>query len=117
MFSPRTAFHYDRKLFWRPGHQYKALKALERGIGNIDLVVQVRDARVPFSSASPSIQTALGRRDSLVVFNKSDLANANMQKVSPSGPLVSLTPLARLGRVSGVWPSGHVLQRQERRFS
>lgn len=80
-FIPRSQFAYDRKLFWRPGHQYKALKSLERGIGNIDLVVQVRDARVPLSSSSPSIHKALGRRDSLTVFNKADLANSNMQKV------------------------------------
>jgi len=79
-FQPRTLFSYDTRLFWRPGHQHKALRSLERGIGNIDLVVEVRDARIPISSSSRSIHAALGRRDCLTVFNKADLANSNMRK-------------------------------------
>ena len=80
-FLPRTEFNYDKKLFWRPGHQVKAMNRLEKGLGHIDIVVEVRDARIPISSANLQFERALGKRDRLVIFNKTDLSNPNMQKV------------------------------------
>ncbi|KAJ3390611.1 hypothetical protein HDU92_000364 [Lobulomyces angularis] len=79
-FVPRTLFNYDRKLFWRPGHQVQALEKLERGIGNIDLLIEVRDARIPFSSTNKRLMATLGRRDRLIVFNKADLVSPNLRK-------------------------------------
>lgn len=77
----RTAFAYDKAVFWYPQHQSRALRQLENGIHHIDLVVEVRDARMPLTSISSQFDQALGRRDRLVVYNKSDLANRNLQKV------------------------------------
>ncbi|KAJ3187024.1 Mitochondrial GTPase [Gaertneriomyces sp. JEL0708] len=74
----RTEYDYRKKIFWYPQHQSKALRQLQNGIHHIDAVVEVRDARIPITSRNPAFEQVLGRRPRLVVYNKSDLANANM---------------------------------------
>jgi mitochondrial GTPase 1 len=64
------------------GHQRAALRQLKDGIQHVDLVVEVRDARIPLSSANPQFEHVLGRRDRILVFNKADLSNHNMNRVS-----------------------------------
>ncbi|TPX35208.1 hypothetical protein SmJEL517_g02346 [Synchytrium microbalum] len=75
----RTTFSYSRKLVWFPGHQSKALRDLRHSLFNVDLVVEVRDARIPFSSANLRLDNVLKGVDRLIVFNKSDLASKNLQ--------------------------------------
>jgi ribosome biogenesis GTPase A len=53
---------------------------MEKRMKQVDLVVEVRDARIPFSSGNPTLDSFRSRKPRLVVFNKSDLANANMQQ-------------------------------------
>ena len=55
------------------------MKQLEKGIGHIDLVVEVRDARIPITSTNKQFELSLGKRNRLVVFNKYDLADLNMK--------------------------------------
>ncbi|TPX43843.1 hypothetical protein SeMB42_g04560 [Synchytrium endobioticum] len=76
----RKVFAYSRKLVWFPGHQSKALRELRHTLFNVDVVVEVRDARIPFSSANLRLDEALLGLDRLVVFNKSDLASKNLQQ-------------------------------------
>jgi ribosome biogenesis GTPase A len=50
-------------------------------LDQIDVLIEVRDARVPFSSGNPVLEETFGTsKPRLVVFNKSDLANSNMQQ-------------------------------------
>ena len=60
---------------WYPGHMTKARRMLEDVIKQIDLVVEVRDARVPYSSFNPDIESILKRRMRIVLLNKADLAD------------------------------------------
>ncbi|CEG44138.1 ribosome biogenesis gtp-binding protein [Plasmopara halstedii] len=47
----------------------------------IDVLIEVRDARIPWSSANPVLEEAFGKsKPRIVVFNKSDLANSNMEQ-------------------------------------
>jgi ribosome biogenesis GTPase A len=62
---------------WYPGHQSKALRQLEKGIGHIDLI---RDARIPLTSTNPSFELSLTKRKRLVIFNKYDLADMNQKQ-------------------------------------
>ena len=70
-------------LSWFPGHMSSASDNLVNALRRCDVVVEVRDARVPFSSANgllDGIETVLGvRRPRVVVFNKCDLADAQLQ--------------------------------------
>ncbi|KAJ3155697.1 Mitochondrial GTPase [Geranomyces michiganensis] len=76
----RTEFNYSQKIYWFPQHQARALRQLQNGIHQIDVVVEVRDARIPLTSRNPKFEELLARRPRLIVYNKADLANPNIKK-------------------------------------
>jgi len=69
---------------WFPGHMVKAMNALSIVMQRCDCVVEVRDARVPFSSANPLLDSLILERKKtrIIVLNKSDLVNRNEVQVS-----------------------------------
>lgn len=60
---------------WFPGHMLKAKKALMELIDDIDLVIEVLDARAPFSSCNPLLQGIIKYKKNIKLLNKSDLAD------------------------------------------
>lgn len=60
---------------WYPGHMTKAKRMMEENIKLIDLVIEVLDARIPFSSRNPDIDTLGKNKSRLILLNKSDLAD------------------------------------------
>ena len=76
--SFRAAFDHSHATLvnWYPGHMATATRKLEEAMRHVDLVLEVRDARVPFSSSPGGrVEEVLRRTDSrVVVLNKSDLA-------------------------------------------
>lgn len=60
---------------WFPGHMFKAKNEIAKIMGQVDLIIEVLDARIPFSSENPMVPQL--RRDTpcLKVLNKSDLAD------------------------------------------
>lgn len=61
---------------WYPGHMAKALRVLEEYLPLVDVVIEVRDARIPKSSSNPELLRRVGERPRLVALNKADLADA-----------------------------------------
>lgn len=60
---------------WYPGHMQKAKRLLKKEMSRVDLVIEVLDARIPFSSENPVISELTGTRPCLKILNKSDLAD------------------------------------------
>lgn len=60
---------------WYPGHMTKAKRMMEENIKLIDLVIEVLDARIPFSSRNPDIDELAKNKLRLVLLNKADLAD------------------------------------------
>lgn len=60
---------------WYPGHMTKAKRAMKEDIKLIDLIIEVVDARVPFSSRNPDIDDLGNNKARIVLLNKSDLSN------------------------------------------
>lgn len=60
---------------WFPGHMNKARKALEERITDIDVVIEMLDARLPGSSANPMIGRSTRGKKTLKILNKQDLAD------------------------------------------
>ena len=60
---------------WYPGHMHKAKKEIRDVIPKMDLIIEVLDARLPFSSENPMVASL--RRDTpcIKILNKSDLAD------------------------------------------
>lgn len=60
---------------WYPGHMTKAKRAMQEDIKLIDLVIELVDARIPFSSRNPDIDELGKNKARLILLNKSDLAS------------------------------------------
>ncbi|KAK8649258.1 hypothetical protein V6N13_129990 [Hibiscus sabdariffa] len=63
---------------WFPGHMAAATRAIRSRLKLSDLVIEVRDARIPFSSANQDLQPQLSAKRRVIALNKKDLANANV---------------------------------------
>lgn len=60
---------------WYPGHMTKAKRAMQEDIKLIDLIIEVVDARIPYSSRNPDIDELGKNKARLILLNKSDLAS------------------------------------------
>jgi len=60
---------------WYPGHMTKAMRMISSQMGIIDVVIELLDARIPFSSRNPDIDTLAKDKKRVLVLNKADLAD------------------------------------------
>ncbi|MDT0604431.1 ribosome biogenesis GTPase YlqF [Thalassotalea castellviae] len=65
---------------WFPGHMHKAQKEIKEILPQIDVVIEVCDARLPFSSENPMITEIRGDKPLIKILNKSDLADPEKTK-------------------------------------
>ena len=63
------------KINWYPGHMAKTKRLLQEQLRRIDLVIEICDARLPFSSRNPELDKMIGQKRRLLFLNKSDLAD------------------------------------------
>jgi ribosome biogenesis GTPase A len=63
---------------WYPGHMYKASKEIKETLPHVDLVIEVLDARIPFSSQNPMLATIRRDKPCIKILNKSDLADPDL---------------------------------------
>lgn len=61
---------------WYPGHMAKTRKLHLGQLKSIDVVLYVVDARIPFSSMDPSIQSLIQNKPYIIVINKIDLVSS-----------------------------------------
>ena len=66
---------------WFPGHMHKAQKEVREILPQIDVVIEVCDARLPFSSENPMITEIRGDKPLIKILNKSDLADPTLTKI------------------------------------
>ena len=59
---------------WFPGHMHKAQREIKDILPQIDVVIEVCDARLPFSSENPMITEIRGDKPLIKILNKSDLS-------------------------------------------
>lgn len=60
---------------WYPGHMKKTRESIKKNLSLVDIVYELIDARIPFSSQNPVIDEILGNKPRLIILNKSDLAD------------------------------------------
>jgi len=66
---------------WFPGHMHKARKEIKKVMPKIDLIIEVLDARIPYSSENPLIAELRGDKPCIKLLNKSDLADARITQL------------------------------------
>ncbi|MCD8379875.1 MAG: ribosome biogenesis GTPase YlqF [Lachnospiraceae bacterium] len=65
---------------WYPGHMTKARRMMQENMQWIDLVIELVDARVPFSSRNPDIDALAKGKARIILLNKADLADPAANK-------------------------------------
>jgi len=60
---------------WYPGHMHKASKEIKAILPQVDLFIEVLDARIPFSSQNPMLASLRGDKPCIKLLNKHDLAD------------------------------------------
>lgn len=66
---------------WYPGHMHKASKEVKLLMPQVDLIIEVIDARIPFSSQNPMIAKLRGDKPTIKILSKSDLADPDMTQL------------------------------------
>ena len=60
---------------WFPGHMAKTRRMIRECLQLVDLVIEILDARIPYSSKNPEISSLCENKPILTVFNKSSLSD------------------------------------------
>lgn len=63
---------------WYPGHMHKASKEIKQALPNIDLLIEILDARIPYSSQNPMLAQLRGDKPTIRVLSKTDLADPEL---------------------------------------
>ena len=65
---------------WFPGHMNKARNEVKAALPKVDVLIEVLDARIPYSSENPMLRELRGNKPTLKVLAKSDLADPQLTK-------------------------------------
>lgn len=60
---------------WYPGHMKKTMESIQKNLSMVDIVFELIDARIPYSSQNPVIDEILKDKTRLILLNKMDLAS------------------------------------------
>lgn len=91
---------------WFPGHMHKARKEIKKFMPQVDLIIEVLDARIPFSSANPLVPALRADKPVIKVLNKSDLADPEVteawQRELEKEPGIRAIPLSQNQRAQAL---------------
>src|SRR5690554_1999405 len=65
----------DKMIQWFPGHMAKARREIEDNLKLVDIVFELIDARIPYSSKNPLINQILNQKPRLTLLTKASLAD------------------------------------------
>ena len=68
------------EIHWFPGHMKKALNEISEKVKIVDLVIELLDTRIPYSSFNDEFEKIIQNKKRLLVFTKEDLADPNITK-------------------------------------
>jgi len=66
---------------WFPGHMKKTQREIKENLKLVDAIIEIRDARIPRSSANPDIDKLCEGKPRVILLNKSDLSEAKVTKM------------------------------------
>lgn len=67
-----------QQIQWYPGHMAKTRRMIEDNLKLIDVVVEILDARIPYSGRNSSFNDILKNKPRLIIMNKYDLADKDV---------------------------------------
>ncbi len=66
---------------WYPGHMKKTRESIEKSLSMVDLVLELIDARIPYSSQNPVIDAIVKNKPRIIILNKADLADGRSNEL------------------------------------
>ena len=66
---------------WYPGHMKKTKESIQRSLTMVDIVFELIDSRIPYSSQNPVIDSIVGDKPRIIILNKSDLSSPKGNKL------------------------------------
>ncbi|MDJ0676610.1 MAG: ribosome biogenesis GTPase YlqF [Calothrix sp. MO_167.B42] len=66
---------------WYPGHIAKAEKKLQEQLKLVDVVLEVRDARIPLATHHPQVKQWIGNKPRVLVLNRLDMITPQIQEL------------------------------------
>ena len=66
---------------WFPGHMAKTRRMITENLKHVDLVIEILDARIPYSSRNPEIRRLVGDKPTVLLLNKSSLADPKQNQL------------------------------------
>lgn len=70
----------SEQIQWFPGHMAKTRRMITENLKNVDVVIEILDARIPKSSRNPEISTMTAQKPTIILLNKATLADPAMTK-------------------------------------
>lgn len=67
-------------IHWFPGHMNKALNEIKEKVKLVDVVIELLDTRIPYSSFNDEFEKFVNNKKRLFVFTKADLADPEVTK-------------------------------------
>ncbi len=64
-----------KQIQWFPGHMAKTKRLIKESLPLVDIVIEILDARIPYSSHNPDIEKTTQSKPRLVLLNKASLAS------------------------------------------
>ncbi len=65
----------DQSIQWFPGHMTRTKRKIIEMLPQVDIVVEVVDARIPISSRNPDLDSLVAKKPRLLILNKADIAD------------------------------------------
>ena len=65
----------SQNIQWFPGHMAKTRRLINENLKNADAVIEILDARIPYSSRNPEIKRICAGKPSVLLLNKASLAD------------------------------------------
>ena len=70
----------SEQIQWFPGHMAKTRRMITENLKNVDVVIEILDARIPKSSRNPEIASLTAQKPTILLLNKATLADPAMTK-------------------------------------
>lgn len=65
----------DQSIQWFPGHMTRTKRKITEMLPQVDIVVEVVDARIPISSRNPDLDSLIAKKPRMLILNKADIAD------------------------------------------
>ena len=79
--SDEVKNYQDVNINWYPGHMAKARRQMEEQLSLVDIIIELRDARIPAASANPVLAELSKNKPVLIILNKADLADETQNRL------------------------------------